>query len=392
MRDLFQQIYRGRVKAVLRVGCLGLAMLWLPAQAALPAADYTVVPDQLVYCTTCHGVELGGNRSVNAPRLAGLAPWYVRAQMQAFKRGWRGVHPDDLMGSSMRPQAMNLSDAALEASVDFVSAVQPRPAAAPTVQGDATTGAALYTTCAACHGQRGEGNEALAAPPLVNQSDWYLVRQLNQYRAGVRGSAAGDLHGATMRASAAVLESERAVNDVVAHINTFSSTTTEGTSMKKLAAIPMLVAAAAVGTANADVKRYPLPGSDFPISQAVEISAGTTLVYHSGTTPAPANPEAERYSPEFWGDTEAQTLSVFKRLEASLAEKGLDFSNVVKMQIYLVGVAKLNGAMDFQGMMKAYRKYFGTKEQPNLPARSAFQVAGLAAPGMLVEIEVVLAR
>ena len=43
-------------------------------------------------------------------------------------------------------------------------------------------------------------------------------------------------------------------------------------------------------------------------------------------------------------------------------------------------------------MMRAYRKYFGTEAQPNLPARSAFQVAGLAAPGMLVEIEVVLAR
>ena len=62
------------------------------------------------------------------------------------------------------------------------------------------------------------------------------------------------------------------------------------------------------------------------------------------------------------------------------------------MQIYLVGVPELNGAMDFQGMMRAYRKYFGTEAQPNLPARSAFQVAGLAAPGMLVEIEVVLAR
>lgn len=164
--------------------------------------------------------------------------------------------------------------------------------------------------------------------------------------------------------------------------------------MKKSTALPMLVAAAAMSAAsvNADVKRYPLPGSDFPISQAVEVSAGTTIVYHSGTTPAPANPEAERYTPEFWGDTEAQTLSVFKRLEASLAEKDMDFSNVIKMQIYLVGVSKLSGAMDFQGMMRAYRKYFGTEDQPNLPARSAFQVAGLAAPGMLVEIEVVLAR
>jgi enamine deaminase RidA (YjgF/YER057c/UK114 family) len=48
--------------------------------------------------------------------------------------------------------------------------------------------------------------------------------------------------------------------------------------------------------------------------------------------------------------------------------------------------------MDFDGFMTAYRRYFGTEAQPNLPARSTFQVAGLAAPGMLVEIEVVLAR
>lgn len=144
-------------------------------------------------------------------------------------------------------------------------------------------------------------------------------------------------------------------------------------------------------TVNAEVTRHPLPGSDFPIAQAVEVSPDTTIVYHSGMTPGPANPDAERYSTEFWGDTEAQTLSVFSRLEASLEAKGLSFSDVVKMQVYLVA-PEPGGAMDFQGMMRAYRKYFGTEEQPNLPARSAFQVAGLAAPGMLVEIEVVLAR
>jgi len=60
------------------------------------------------------------------------------------------------------------------------------------------------------------------------------------------------------------------------------------------------------GTALAgELTRYPLPNnSTFPIAQAVEIPAGTTLVYHSGTTPQPVNPDAERYSVEFWGDTE----------------------------------------------------------------------------------------
>jgi enamine deaminase RidA (YjgF/YER057c/UK114 family) len=41
--------------------------------------------------------------------------------------------------------------------------------------------------------------------------------------------------------------------------------------------------------------------------------------------------------------------------------------------------------------MQAYTQYFGTAEQPNLPARSAVQVAGLANPSYLVEIEVVIA-
>lgn len=159
--------------------------------------------------------------------------------------------------------------------------------------------------------------------------------------------------------------------------------------MKKLAATTLLLGTAAA--INADVTRHPLPGSDFPISQAVEVTADTAIVYHSGMTPRPANPDAERYSAEFWGDTEAQTLSVFNRLEESLKAKGLGFGDVVKMQVYLVA-PEAGGMMDFQGMMRAYRKFFGTEAQPNLPARSAFQVAGLAAPGMLVEIEVVLAR
>jgi len=164
--------------------------------------------------------------------------------------------------------------------------------------------------------------------------------------------------------------------------------------MKKSVITTLLAGATVLAGAglSADVKRHPLPGSDFPISQAVEVSADTTMVYHSGMTPRPANPDAERFSREFWGDTEAQTLSVFNRLKASLDAKGLSFGDVVKMQIFLVGVPEQDGAMDFDGMMRAYRKYFGTEAQPNLPARSAFQVAGLAAPGMLVKIEMVLAR
>ena len=145
--------------------------------------------------------------------------------------------------------------------------------------------------------------------------------------------------------------------------------------------------------AFAEVQRYPLPNnSTFPISQAVEVKAGTTIVYHSGTVPGPANPNATRFSEEFWGDTKTQAMSVLGRIDGSLKAKGLGMGDVVKMTVFLVGVPHNGGRMDFVGFMEAYTQYFGTIEQPNLPARSAVQVADLAAPGMLVEIEVVVAR
>ena len=160
--------------------------------------------------------------------------------------------------------------------------------------------------------------------------------------------------------------------------------------MMKLLVISLLLLSVNV---FADITRYPLPNqSTFPIAMAVEIPAATTLVYHSGVLPYPANAKALSASEEYWGDTEAQTESVFKRLRASLSSIGLGFSDVVKMTVYLVGVPEQQGQMDFKGFMRSYSKYFGTKEQPNLPARSAVQVTGLVAPGMLVEVEVILAR
>jgi len=62
------------------------------------------------------------------------------------------------------------------------------------------------------------------------------------------------------------------------------------------------------------------------------------------------------------------------------------------MHVYLVGDPKKDGKMDFAGMMEAYKQFFGTDQQPNKPARSTVQVAALALPGALVEIEVIAVR
>lgn len=139
--------------------------------------------------------------------------------------------------------------------------------------------------------------------------------------------------------------------------------------------------------------QHGLVGSDFPIARAVEVPPGTQLLWHSGQTPTPANPDAERYSREFWGDTEAQALSVFERMEASLDDLGVGFEDIVKMTVFLVPDPENDGRMDFAGFMRAYTRYFGKDaDHASLPARSAVGVAQLAAPGMLVEVEAIFAR
>jgi len=153
-------------------------------------------------------------------------------------------------------------------------------------------------------------------------------------------------------------------------------------------ALAMLPAAQA-----ADIVRHENAGATpSPIARAVEVPASYRLIFHSGLTPTPADPKAQAGSPQYWGDTKTQSLSVLNRMKDSLASMGLGFGDVVKMTVFLGGEPAKGGRMDFAGFMEAYSQFFGTKEQPNRPARSTVQVANLVAPGMLVEIEVILAK
>lgn len=158
----------------------------------------------------------------------------------------------------------------------------------------------------------------------------------------------------------------------------------------RLLALLLLAPGLAFGS---DVVRHKLPNnSTFPIAAAVEVPAGRTTVYLSGAVPPVADAEAPANSIAAYGDTETQTVAVLGRIQAQLEGMGLTMGDVVKMQVFLVGDPKLEGRMDFAGFMKGYVQFFGTDDQPNLPARSTMQVAALANPGFLVEIEVTAVR
>ena len=142
--------------------------------------------------------------------------------MRAYKSGMRAPPGSpNLPGRQMQPMAAVLDDAGIAQASRLVELV-PQQAAPATIAGDAERGAALYRSCAACHGESGLGNRGFNAPRLAGQSDWYLVRQLQNYRTGVRG-ARGDLSSIQMRASTGVLADDQAIIDVVAYINTLQA-------------------------------------------------------------------------------------------------------------------------------------------------------------------------
>jgi enamine deaminase RidA (YjgF/YER057c/UK114 family) len=149
----------------------------------------------------------------------------------------------------------------------------------------------------------------------------------------------------------------------------------------------LLAALPAVVTAQ-DIVRHAYD-SGFPIAAAVEVPAGKTLVYLGGTVPQVDYPAGSALPDDA---TYEQALGVLQGIKDKLAGLGLELGDVIQMQVFLVGVPQQDGRLDFDGFQRAYTQFFGTEAQPNTPVRSVLQVAGLARPQWLVEIEVVAAR
>lgn len=162
----------------------------------------------------------------------------------------------------------------------------------------------------------------------------------------------------------------------------------------KLSAALLMLGFLLLATANpaeaapAPVRKGP---PEKPISVSVSPPANARIVYISGTVADPIDANAPTGTVERYGDTETQTRSVLKKIEAALADQDMSLSDIVMMRVFLAAPPGQE-RMDFAAMMKVYLEHFGTPAQPNKPARSALQVAGLADAGWLVEIEVTAAK
>ncbi|WP_419806086.1 RidA family protein [Terriglobus sp.] len=158
--------------------------------------------------------------------------------------------------------------------------------------------------------------------------------------------------------------------------------------MKKITfAAAALCGAALAAQAQVTVKHIQTEKS--PIASGVW--AGDTF-YLSGQLASPVTPaDQAKGTPADYGDTKTQTASIFTKIQAALREQGLDMKDVVKMTVFLVADPKTS-KLDFPGLQASYTQFFGTKDQPNKPARSAVQVAALVSPTALAEIEVIAVR
>jgi cytochrome c553 len=197
----------------LRKGAILAAAIGIVLSQGASAADRgKEVFDGL--CNRCHGAEGQGNNAENikAPLIAGMPAWYVQKQLEVFRAGLRGKHPHDDPGMRMRPMARSLHEIDIPIVSAYVAALPAQTDAATLEGADIEKGKASYAMCQGCHGADAKGMQAMGAPALAGQSDWYLFSQLKNTKTGLRsipmmqGFVAG-LDETAMRNIAAYLHS-----------------------------------------------------------------------------------------------------------------------------------------------------------------------------------------
>ena len=175
------------------------------------------LPKSYATCIACHGQNAEGNGALSAPALAGLDARYLERQLKYFKKGLRGQSPKDQYGQQMTAFAKSLDDAQIK---DLSLAISKIPGSkSPSTKGDPEQGKKYFTSnCSSCHGVQGQGNPAFKAPALIYQDEDYLIRQLMNFRNGVRGTERADVLGRQMAMMAKILPSDQAAEDVIAYI------------------------------------------------------------------------------------------------------------------------------------------------------------------------------
>jgi enamine deaminase RidA (YjgF/YER057c/UK114 family) len=164
----------------------------------------------------------------------------------------------------------------------------------------------------------------------------------------------------------------------------FSLEVTRTAAFKAIAMTVLVSSSLAPLIASAQSRReVSAPIASLPNGTSAAVWAGNTL-YVSGSL----DPDLKNHT-----DTESQTVGLLKFLQQLLEAQKLTLGDVMMMRVYLGADPTKGGKMDFAGMMAGYTQFFGTKDQPNKPARTTVQVVLPAGDrGALIEIDLVAVR
>ena len=61
--------------------------------------------------------------------------------------------------------------------------------------------------------------QEMNAPALAGREEWYLIRQIQNFKSGIRGSDPKDTYGRQMAPMAQVLANQQAIEDVAAYLS-----------------------------------------------------------------------------------------------------------------------------------------------------------------------------
>jgi len=84
----------------------------------------------------------------------------------------------------------------------------------------ASHGQEVFETCVPCHNADGSGNPLIGAPNIAGMKEWYVERELEKFRSGVRGMQFNDVEGMRMRPMALSITSDADVEAVAHYVQT----------------------------------------------------------------------------------------------------------------------------------------------------------------------------
>lgn len=177
------------------LGACGLALgpaAAMDRSTELIAKAFALTPDarrgEELYgrtCAGCHGREAWGRADLAIPALAGQRELYLLRQLAdvaEMERDLKEMHRlPAFIGIGVEQQWR-----------DVAAWLAARPLNPAPEHGDGSKldlGSGLYReTCAQCHGEQAEGDDAVAAPALASQHYSYLLMQLRNMGNGHRSS------------------------------------------------------------------------------------------------------------------------------------------------------------------------------------------------------------